>query len=1258
MTEANRREQVERMLDQVQESPRRRFREIIAAARMCAGDSLGENEMALVIELAVAAQVERGPHGLFKEAMVELAMASEAMDRGLDPRAAIAFAATAACLFEQLGRKAGLSSLAEAAAFQQVNVVDDMVVRRHGRYALRSLVLRRTRDGLAKVSNYVRHVDLVVRFKWAIELAATDDEIVTLDAIEELQALIGEIDARIAVTLDAEGPGVAPSGKAVHRNRLAGELRRQGELVLGERYRSLPRLRAQVLSELGQILTSAGFSSSKATLERAATAFEQASVAYMAVAAPEESAYCAVLAVQCMDWMTSHVDGDELGAHLERIYEHGRRAHRQVLESGLEKEKTLSLGVLGRNAYQQAEWALRLRSLNDPTHVEPTIKDIYRQIWMQLAMLRDLVDRDPWAALTCGVVAIEHLGGFLGPGQAEAGPDHDEAEARAHGARKLETLRHYVTQDVVAAMLRGLERVLDEGGPPLREDPIGAPAPDVWLPRPSPTSMWRRLHRVLSAALHAAATNDGLTGAQWGVVARAFASVRPMALPTNELLELRARESDALAASARIGIDAGIVAGYVRDRIEVLERHAIKPILSVSERLLIAGWISHLVQGLRELTDDLAEHTAEDALALIERSGATAFRTETLLFGRGETAPAVFGRVEKDSLSDPSLPASARAEAWSRVHLGRNLLDFWSRAKMIIEAGQTSPSLREAFAEVLADPPTTMFGFPPETSFESLSFGFGATRSEVLHREDRTVMRFTWGSHAEIDAHVDPTRSYLVGGLQALARLGDLVPSDFAACPGIDVETIQAHLVAGPNTAVVVPGFWPDELTGLNVFTVRDGRLHRELVERPAANGDQAAALRVAHEFLDAVSDDRREASGASWQRMGEHMVALAAVFDPWTRALATALDADGTRRVLFLLRGQTFPRLPWEMFAADDDGMPFGERFEIGATYTMCNLPDAPALRARAGVAQIYGAGTSLAQMQLGASAMRMLAAAGLARPPIPGDEALGDERLHELSWETERVRLFVHGHHDRLLPDADRLTFVDAATPLDCMKLYATDLRRLPLAGSACVELWACEGAAHGRALQEHGVSDEPEDLTAALLLAGARRVVAARWHVPNLPSALLMERFAMLVDTGMRDTEALSAACRDYRRAFGVGGLIDRVLVEELAKVPLDPDPLAGLSGALGVGPTRFLLAAIEAQRRAWYAGTGYTGPVASLAGDADIQRLAKWMTPREEAVAAVVEPASAMDAVADLLRPYRNPACWAGWRVTLRDLGSAG
>jgi CHAT domain-containing protein len=287
-------------------------------------------------------------------------------------------------------------------------------------------------------------------------------------------------------------------------------------------------------------------------------------------------------------------------------------------------------------------------------------------------------------------------------------------------------------------------------------------------------------------------------------------------------------------------------------------------------------------------------------------------------------------------------------------------------------------------------------------------------------------------------------------------------------------------------------------------------------------------------------------------------------------------------------------------------------------------------------------------------------LARDGCGLPPMAGSRAAADALgLHRELRAASRVRFFLHGHHDLLNPESDRITLVDAEQPEARIDLKAYELRRLPLSGVESLELWACEGAAHGRTLAEHGVSEEPEDLMTSFLLAGARRVVASRWHVPTLPSALLMERFGLLLEQGMTESFALSKARSDCREAFAPAGLVEREMRAQAEPLLValaadggaiqDEQVLASLAPAFD--------AALRVLRVGWreHLGGGSPGPTPNLAQA--MGRLARYSAPRPERLGAGLRadaPAWVAQLVTEHLRPYRSPICWAGWRLVIRSL----
>ncbi len=168
-----------------------------------------------------------------------------------------------------------------------------------------------------------------------------------------------------------------------------------------------------------------------------------------------------------------------------------------------------------------------------------------------------------------------------------------------------------------------------------------------------------------------------------------------------------------------------------------------------------------------------------------------------------------------------------------------------------------------------------------------------------------------------------------------------------------------------------------------------------------------------------------------------------------------------------------------------------------------------------------------------------------------------------------------------------------------------------------------------------------------------------MAAAWKNQQADTSLaglsFDERFALLVDAGANEAAALSAARKELREAFAAGGPVERATAEHVtrhfalrqeASTSDVDDPLA-LSFA----------DALHELRAGWYAARGLPPPTRLPLEISDLPRLVRFVPPRSERIA------NARDGVArgripglanEYLRPLRNPACWAGWRLTLRSI----
>lgn len=443
--------QISNILDQVRTQPRRRAIEPALAVGefLRSRDPASEDEVQAVTEMAVDEQLSRGHPGMVEDALLALAEVATANLSSMVARISVANLAITACMVvDRLARLGWVTPEEQVGASSYANLLDDRLVRGHGRYPRRIVLLRLLRDGLERASDHCRHLDLVARFKWAVELAATNDAVLTGEAVEALRALIPAIEQRIHETVDAPGPGVCPDGSPVVSRRIAGAIVYVGPLELVERYRSLPRLKAQALFERGRLLASFTFSSSTAGLEEAHEVFERASIAFHTVSDARWSAYCAVAAAQCLTWLSD----DPTGPHARRLLDYGPAAHRQVLATGLPGDLKLALAALAKSAYQRMAWRVRLRAASNEAEVETAVKSMYGEAAIHLGMLCQHADTEPWSALACGSAAIEHVADFLEAAEWMMQPPANEEERRAREDRALETLRFYVTPGVVDAM--------------------------------------------------------------------------------------------------------------------------------------------------------------------------------------------------------------------------------------------------------------------------------------------------------------------------------------------------------------------------------------------------------------------------------------------------------------------------------------------------------------------------------------------------------------------------------------------------------------------------------------------------------------------------------------------------------------------------------------------------------------------------------------------------------------------------------------
>jgi CHAT domain-containing protein len=124
----------------------------------------------------------------------------------------------------------------------------------------------------------------------------------------------------------------------------------------------------------------------------------------------------------------------------------------------------------------------------------------------------------------------------------------------------------------------------------------------------------------------------------------------------------------------------------------------------------------------------------------------------------------------------------------------------------------------------------------------------------------------------------------------------------------------------------------------------------------------------------------------------------------------------------------------------------------------------------------------------------------------PIPGREATRGRLLHEISMQKKLriLHLACHGYFDVQDPWSSGIIMAGDEISKGDTVLSARDLLERQV-GADLISLSACES---GVSEQEPG--DELVGLTRALLIAGARSVIASLWKVNDLSTSILMGKF----------------------------------------------------------------------------------------------------------------------------------------------------
>lgn len=1145
-----------------------------------------------------------------------------------------------------------------------LNGMDDELFKQlRERYSVRPAILGELVRCFEEMPGRIRHADLTARFKWGLAATELDKEGLFDVGLKALRTLPAAIAERIQESYDGEGPGRCPNGRTVSSQLEVGRvLQGLGALMLRQGYRSLPKLRAEALFELGRVLASSRLGISERNLAEAHQCFDEASMAFMRAGDPATAAMAAIAATDCLTRrLPLALEKESLFALRQRLLAYGTAAHQQVLGSGLPAAQARALGQLAKAAYAPV---LAYQGIEDLAHVmgsevpspevlrslEQRAQASFQEASAHFQVLRKDSSQAPWQALLCGTAASLLHTTFWITLRSALFMRLNEAQQAPWRERIQEILRQHTPPGSIEAFLQAISSAAAALDKPSRG------ARSTLVHRAHPLASHARLFESISALLCLLIElGQPLTPAQWLLLAKALDQAGIPSLELATVFAFKAAEQKALRSSLKSGQPAEEWVRYLRLRIHTLESALDTVMRTDSERALLSGWLMELVTLFRAFYDDFRTLPPEQALWLLERSGASTFRANSLWLGRGESGvpPRYSTRSWSDVAQSIEAPLAAEDEPhsplrhWSEFLMAHASLAQYGRLKMSIEVGELSHTVQATFSPLREEPAQNRMAFGRGTPPEHIQELTGVPPEHWEQRDGVTLVRIPLDSYAQVCDQVDRARRRVARAFAALRSDGEVPDRD--PLPDVAPAALQALFKRRPGLGLLVPGPWPELCTPLSLFVWREGALTRLEAEVLTESAERQSAVSVLMKVREAIRQDRASPSNESFQQLGAAMDTLREVLAPWSRRLADLLAREGISELLLLLRGMDFALVPWEDLEADAQGGRLGDRVLVGSLYSLAQFPTRPA-SSRQGTVQLHGAGSSAHVMELGASGMRALASAGVAQPPLSGTEACDARMLQKRLRTAARLRLFMHGFHHSLRPEADRITLVDGKDLGERVDLKPEDIHALATAGMDCVELWACEGGAYGRHLMEHGVGEEPEDLTVGFLHGGARRVISSRWHVPTLPSALLMECFALWLSARGNEAEALARARAELRAAFAQGGFIEQRLMEWASgRQSMSSN---GLSQELELAFSEALLSL----RSSWYTQLGLApGPLQGTAG-ASLERLIRFVPPRSQQASSISENSgpSLAQRIQDMLKPFRSSICWAGWRLTLRTL----
>lgn len=1109
------------------------------------------------------------------------------------------------------------------------------------------------------VSYFYRHTDLAITFKMALYYLESDEIPFKIKGFDLLKGLPEKISSRIDITYDGRGEGKMPSGHAVFERRWAGHFHEIPYLKVkaADNYRNLHRLLAQSYYELGRAYTLLPIGNKMKNLSQAIECFCKSKKIYLELKKPDSllASHCLIAETQTRQKRASLIKNKE-----EQLKEFGElyRLFAEVakllepLEKEGDKSKKLSIERL-----KWLSFAFSLPGFDCITHLqarmngEAALESQRKEILKICQNLLDKAIKDkidyPWNALAYILSFINAASQeILNKKSVPSGKYTADSYFKEYAGEILLTFL-----DAIQAAQNKTELFPDT---PLlkkyrsREDALQDESPDIRIPRSQPVNALS----IMYSSIYDTFTTSGFAGtslnfSQWMILLPWIRRIIPGNFPVISILKFQDIEYKCLRESYEKGtMQLSETVEYVRQRVEGLEEQIMLVYYSRSEKILMSQAVTNLVIHIRNISDDFRNLDCETALYFLDRQGASVFRANLPLYQR------------------------ATLNTWSELADQQRILDDFSEYQSAYEhlgyyetrcfPLDEKKFRHKEFLKDLVTPSMKRHIFHHE----------GDNPEEIFHRTEvppekwdyvngKIYVKVPTPSYEQAVQKVDYHRRAVIEAFEYLHKIVRIDETTLSP-PKTDAQEVLHYLKRHPQRVCIYVGSICLGIP-LSIFYTDGQRLKMACLQADPKNRKDMEAHVGFGVYITGWAFQLPE------RRIEE---AFEKIVQESGKILATKLlnlmQKIGKNEIIFVRNTIFENRVPWESLPLDD-GRLLCEVFPIAHVFTLAQIPsveDMP-MSYRRITMQIAGTGKSKDGMALGAGPMKHFSKIFKHTRFMEGkDFKPWTQEIFEQEAITSRLRFFLHGDEFCYGPQYSRLVLHEGNTQTDNQNLSANSIFTCPFNDMECVEIFACEASSMGRSQTEFGWVEEPDGISTAFLYAGTKRILSARYTVPFLPTALIMERYVLELEQISSEIRALSNARVWFRKVFAPGGACDKILSRSLSEILLphkgDADFFAK-SEQLERIKNESLIECIYELRVKMYEEFGYPAPdekisleyakepLLGIGGRPDYQkrhhRIAQGMLddPQKE-IAAMVE---------QKLTPFRNPLVYSGWQITLLD-----